>query len=207
MALCAALFTAALAWFWLTLTRTFDLKDEGYFLYLASLVAAGDMPHRDFASVYGPGPYWLNGLLLASFDGQILPVRIAIAVFKATAVVLTFLMGRLLVARQFALLGGALALVYWGRFAWNFNAPYGVLYTLPLCMASVVLLIAALGRPSPGRLFASAIPLGVAMLFKQTVPLLVGVALALAIFALWSLEKPARRDRRGPAAGPRWDLT
>lgn len=201
LALCAALFAGAMAWFWLTLTRTFDLKDEGYFLYAASRVAAGAVPHRDFADIYGPGPYWLNALVLRWFDGRILPVRIVVALFKASAVVVTYLLARPLVSRPAALLSGLLAIVYWGRYAWNLNAPYGVLYTLPLCMVSAALLPRALQARSALRLFASGVPLGLGLLFKQTLPLLVGLALALAIFGVRLLERPRRVGDGRKAAG------
>ena len=46
-----ALFGLALAYFSLTSTRTLDLFDEGYLLLRSVQVAAGAVPHRDFADV------------------------------------------------------------------------------------------------------------------------------------------------------------
>ena len=81
----AALFFGSLGYFGLTLSRVLELQDEGYFHVLASLVADGAVPHRDFSDLYGPGPYWLNGALHASFAREVLPVRWVIAGFKAAA--------------------------------------------------------------------------------------------------------------------------
>ncbi len=49
------LFVVALAYFSLTLDRTFNLRDEGYLLRMSSRVARGEIPHRDFYELYGPG--------------------------------------------------------------------------------------------------------------------------------------------------------
>lgn len=181
----------SLAWFSLTWTRTFDLLDEGHLMNQCARVLRGEIPLRDFSEAYGPGVYALNALVLGAFDGQILPVRVTIAVFKALTVGLTYLATRLLVPRSVALIGAGLAAVYWGRFAWNLNTPYGSVYTTFFCLLATYLVARKDPRTSPARaLFWAGLAGGCAVLFKQSVALYFLYGLALSVWALDSLTRP-----------------
>lgn len=202
-AISAALFAVAMAYFALSLPHSFELQDEGYFHTLSSLVAKGDVPHRDFTDLYGPGVYWLNGALHRAFEGQILPVRVGIALFKAAAVVLTFLLVRGLVSLPFAVLGALLAIPFWGRPVWSLNTPYAALYTVPLCMASCWVLIRALERDDRRGFLASGVIAGCAILFKHSLALLCIGGMGVAI---WSVSLLEARLREGPRATLGWGM-
>ena len=133
MALAALVFLLALAWFSLSLARSFELSDEGLIVYHSARTMAGEVPYRDFPDVYGPGVLGVTGLVLEAFDGAIVPLRVALAAVKAAAVALTFLICRFAMPRPFALLGALIATAYWGRLSWNLNTPYAALYTTLGC--------------------------------------------------------------------------
>ena len=99
----ALLLAAALGWFSLTLDTTFNLRDEGYLLYMSARVAAGEIPHRDFVENYGPGVFTATAIPLQLGGGEILAVRWWIAGLKALAVVLGFLIMRRATPLPFAL--------------------------------------------------------------------------------------------------------
>ena len=73
----SALGILALAYFLPTAQAGLELRDEGFFLALARRAAEGELPHRDFVDIYGPGIYLLNGALLRWFDMQVLAVRLS----------------------------------------------------------------------------------------------------------------------------------
>ena len=202
-AICGALFTAAMAYFALSFPYSFELQDEGYFNVLNSLVATGGMPHRDFTDLYGPGVYWLNGVVHSASGGQILAVRVGIAVFKAGAVVLTFVLVRGLVSLPFAILGALLATLFWGRAGWALNTPYAVLYTVPLCMAACRVLIRALERGARLGFFASGLIAGCAILFKHSLALLCIGGMGVAIWSVSLLEASPQKGSRSDLA---WGL-
>jgi len=206
VAIGCVLLTISLAYFSLTLTHSFDLRDEGFVLFESSRSAAGEVPHRDFDTVYGPGVFLLNGLVLASFDGNILPIRILLAFVKAGAVVLTFLMTRLLATRSFAVLGALLSVAYWGRPSWNLNTAYAALYTIPLCMLSVYLLIRALLHDSARGYAAAGLIAGAAILFKQSLGIFNAYGMILAVCAVSALDGEPAKQRRfeTPAALSLW---
>jgi hypothetical protein len=189
------IFLVSIAYFSLTFTHTFELRDEGYLLHCSMRVALGEVPHRDFQALYGPGVCAVNGLLFRIFGFEILPVRIVLALFKAAAVVLTFMITRFLVTRPFAVFGALPAMAYWGRMRWNLNTPYAALYTIPICMLGVYLLIRALNRDSARGYFAAGLAGGTAILFKQSLALFNGYGMFLAVWAVSMLEdKPERRS-------------
>lgn len=202
-AICGVLFTAALTYFCLSLRYSLELQDEGYFHLLSSLAAAGELPQRDFTDLYGPGVYWLNGLLLGVSGGQILAVRLGIAASKAAAVVLTYLLVRGLVSTPLAILGSIVAILFWGRSGWALNTPYAALYTVPLCMAACWVLIRALGRGSVLGLVASGGIAGCAVLFKHSLALQCIGGMGVAIWSVSLLEAPPHAGSRRQLA---WGL-
>jgi hypothetical protein len=175
-------------YFLLTFTHNFELRDEGFLLRFGSRVAAGEIPHRDFVAVYGPGVHIVNGVAVWLFDGKIAPILLMLVVIKGGAVVLTFLISRFLVTRPFAAFGALLAAAYWGRHGWNLNTPYASLYTIPLCMLALLLLLRALHRRSTLGYVSAGLVAGAAILFKQSLGVFCAYGMALAVYALSALE-------------------
>jgi hypothetical protein len=79
-----ALWLLAAIWFMPGSLATIEWVDEGHLVYFASRVAEGALPYRDFHHVYGPGTFFLNGTLLRLFGPDLLVVRLALVVVKAT---------------------------------------------------------------------------------------------------------------------------
>lgn len=177
------LFLLAFGWFSLTFPFGLELRDEGYLYAMSARVAGGEIPHRDLIDIYGPGVLWVTGLVLRFAGGQVLAVRILLALLKASAVFASFLLGRQVASRPLSLVGGALAIAYWGRDSWNLNTPYASLFTLPLLLFALLFLLFALRRDSPGGLAAAGAMAGVAILFKQSVGVFVLHAFGLCVVA------------------------
>ena len=55
-----------------TMSRLFYVYDEAIPLVGAMRVAAGEIPHRDFYSTYGPAPYYLLAALFKIFGENLL---------------------------------------------------------------------------------------------------------------------------------------
>ena len=60
---------------------------------------------------------------MALLGHEIVPIRVLLALFKAGAVLTTFILLSL-VTRPFAILGALLAMAYWGRISWSLNTPF-----------------------------------------------------------------------------------
>lgn len=178
----------------LTFTRTLDLRDEGYLVARSAQVAAGAVPHRDFSDIYGPGVFAVSGAALALGDGQILAVRVLLALLKALAVGASFLLARRFLSAWLAVAVAGLGIAYWGRFSENLNAPYAALFTIPIALVATCLLIRALERQSRAGLFMAGLVAGTGILFKQSLGGLVAYGMVLSIVAVACREGGERRS-------------
>lgn len=196
----AGTFFVALAWFSLTVPYGLELRDEGFLYGLAERVLAGEIPHRDFREIYGPGSHWLTAAFLKLAGGRIVGVRMLIAIVKAIAVALSYWIGRSVATRPIALGGTILAIAFWGRAAWKLDTPYASIYTLVLALGAVAVLIDALRRDDPGRFAMAGVCAGSAVLFKQSIGVMVlygsGLAVLAAALLTPSGDGPRHRDTR-----------
>ncbi len=196
LAVALIIFFGALIYFNATLHLTLELRDEGYLFYSIARVAHGEIPHRDFPEVYGPGFYALTAPIFQVFGDRIFPIRELMAVVRAAAVAFAYLIARHLVPRPFALLAALLATVYWGRVIWNLNAPYAALFTISLCMLSLVLLLKGQKQDRRSSYLWAGLVCGGAFLFKWSLAAVSAYGMALAICATAMLRDP-------PPEGPR----
>lgn len=192
-AISAALVGLAFAYFSLTWGRTLDLRDEGYLLNQAARVASGALPHRDFIDIYGPFGHLLSGAALWASGGEIIGVRVALALLKCVAVLLGYLMARAFTPRSFAILGALVGIAAWGRFSANLNTPYAATLTLVLSLACTYAVTLGLQRSSRRALLFAGVLAGLAVLGKQSLGLTMGYGLGLAIWGAWLLTESKPR--------------
>jgi hypothetical protein len=200
-AIALLVFIAALAYFNSTMYLTLELRDEGLLLSNIARAAHGEIPHRDFIALYAPGLHAVTAPIFRIFGERVLPLRELLAVFRAAAVVMAYLIARHLVPRSFALLGAFVAAAYWGRVIWNLNTPYAALFTIPLCMFSLLLLLHGQSRLRRAAYVWSGIVCGAALMFKWSLAAVSAYGMVLAICANAMLREPppgSARARRAP---------
>jgi hypothetical protein len=196
------LFVLAVCWFQLSAYRTLELRDEGYILERSLQTAEGQLPHRDFEDVYGPGVFFTTGWILEAFDREVWGVRLALTGIKGVAVVASYLLARSLVPVGFAVLAALASTAYWGRPVWMLNTPYAALYTITVAQVAMVLLVRGLARRSAGGEFVAGLAAGSAILFKQSLGAMLAFGSLLAVWALVLLDPSrAARDRGAAALG------
>jgi hypothetical protein len=182
-AIALLIFAAAMVYFDRTLHLTLELRDEGFLLYNIARVAGGEIPHRDFIEVYGPGMYALTGPIFALFGERVWPIRELLAMVRAGAVVLAYLISCHFVPRPFALLATLFSLAFWGWSVWTLTTPYAALFTIPLCMLSLYLLLIGEARQRPGFHFAAGFVCGIALLFKWSLAAMSAYGMVIAVCA------------------------
>jgi Dolichyl-phosphate-mannose-protein mannosyltransferase len=162
-----ALWLLAAIWFMPGSLATIEWVDEGHLVYFASRVAEGALPYRDFHHVYGPGTFFLNGTLLRLFGPDLLVVRLALVVVKATLSVAVAHVAARGSGASAGLFAWGLVLAVWGAPLWIFSTPYASTYQVTLHMLALVALLHLGGRPRTRALVVGAC-LGLAVTFKQT---------------------------------------
>jgi len=95
----------------LTMPRTLNIFDEGIVLTGAERVLAGEVPHRDFVSIYGPAQYYIVAAIMRLTGDHFLAPRLYDVVIRAAVVAAVFGVVRsqasVAVAGLFAVLCGA----------------------------------------------------------------------------------------------------
>jgi hypothetical protein len=188
-----ALFLGALLYLTLCMDQSVGAYDEGITLVGAERVLRGDVPHRDFYALYGPGQFYVIAGLFKLFGASVLVERVCITVMSACSTALIFLIVDRVAPRYLAVLA-AIAALPWFR---N-SGPYGSA-TIP-CMTAMLtglfllapVLSQAGGRP---RLLGAGMCAGVAMLFRYDAGVAIfGSECVLLAVAIW-FEHPIVADR------------
>lgn len=159
--------------------------DEAYLAYGAQRILDGEVLYRDFDRNYPPGMYWLHAGLFAVLGPDLLLTRITSLVMLCIAAGGVFLVARPHLPRA-AAIGAALMMVFLAP------PPHKVFVSLAVVAGLAGCKMITRSRPSPRRLLASGMLLGLTGLLRQDVG-----AYALAI-ALGTVAAVTRRD--GPQA-------
>src|SRR6185503_3857705 len=86
----------------------------GYNLYGAERDLAGEVPYRDFHTLYPPATLYLNAALFKLMGTTLYSAMFGVFVFKAMTILMIYLSGRKIVPAIWAL-GAALLSLFWLR--------------------------------------------------------------------------------------------
>jgi hypothetical protein len=159
------------------LTIGIDDLDDGYFAQQAVRVAHGEIPYRDFASLYTPGMAYLHGVLLEMMGGPyLLGPRLLSLGFRALLAFLLYVVARPLVSRPiwaalpgvFVLIGFDSAPVLW--------EPHPGWPSAALCVLAAW---CATRSNSRAWLLSSGLAAGAAYAFKQNAGVFILLALVI----------------------------
>jgi hypothetical protein len=180
--------------------------DEGLILTGSMSVAAGNIPHRDFYALYGPGQFYVVAGLFDLFGQAMLVERLYDLVVKALLVSLVYLVSLQLMRTVYAALASAFC-VLWIADAGNFPA-YSVWPSLLLVLASIWIALPLFrGAYSVTRLVLVGLCVGGIALFRYDVGMLALVVFSteFALFGLLERQPFDSHARRlGALLAPFW---
>ncbi|MGC9064508.1 MAG: hypothetical protein ACP5JL_07525 [bacterium] len=101
----------------------YNIYDEGIVVYGANRVFNGEIPYRDFWTMYAPGQFYMVALLYRLFGIGLFPVRVYSAVINFLIAVLAYL-----IVRRFA--GHKIFLLYSLSYGWEDGGCFTVLLRL-----------------------------------------------------------------------------
>ena len=90
VALYALLFALSFLYISLGITRALNIYDEGLILFGAQRVVWGQVPYRDFWTVYSPGQFYALAGLFRLFGSSILVARLWDTLFRAALALASF---------------------------------------------------------------------------------------------------------------------
>jgi len=170
-----ALFAAAIPVFWVT--SLYDVDFGGVSTVGAERVLRGEIPYRDFWTMYAPGHFYLLAGVFYVFGTNLVVEAIAAAVLSALGVALCYSLIRLMVGcSRLALVGTAvfgLALYNTGYFKRLSTYPPAVL----LILAALYFLVLYFQGRKSSHLVWCGLSTGVLLLFKHDVGAYTAVAI------------------------------
>lgn len=180
---------AALAYLLSGALRPIDPYDEGIPLYGAWRTWHGEVPYRDFWTLYGPAQFYTLAGVFDIFGGNVAAARVWDCLVKATLVALLYMLSRRNAGRGAALATGVLAALWLER-AGRFN--YTVYPALAAAFASLIVFDSAASGKQRFRAAMCGVCAALAALYRLDFGIYAAIALAVAHVA----------GRRGP----RWSL-
>ena len=162
----------------------------GYNLYGAERVLAGEIPYRDFHTLYPPATLYMNAAAFKLLGVSLYSAMVGVFAFKVLTILMVYLSGRLIMPRSVAL-AAALISIFWLR-------PNGAFKSVPMQYGSLLLAAALFfmpryeSRPKTIYLFLAGAALGVLTLFKHNI----GAYALLGYFVLFVLERGTLKPGR-----------
>jgi hypothetical protein len=172
----------AVLWFLSYWRHNVSLTDEAHLVHLAGRLLAGEVPYRDFHTIYAPGRHLLAAFLFLFTGPSLLTVHAQHLVLRALSVGLAYALGRQVMRPLGALVPAVLLLLVPG--AWH-----KVYYTL-FSLLGLLVLAWFYRRPRMATAVMLGVTISLACQFRQDV----GVMLGILAFILIVVHGP-RGDR------------
>jgi hypothetical protein len=154
----------------ITFSQLFDKENSlsysiGYNLYGAERVLDGEIPYRDFHTLYPPATLYLNAALFRFFGINLYNALCGVLIFKTLTTLLLYLSARRLMPCLWALTASAFSL-FWLR-------PNGPFKAVPMHYGALFLAVALFylisKTPDKINLFLAGVALGLLALFKHNI--------------------------------------
>jgi hypothetical protein len=172
-----------------TMRRYLEPFDEGLLLQVATRVAAGQWPYRDFGWAYGPGQPLAIALAFKAFAPSVVWWRVLRVAADATIALLVWLLARREADERWALAG-------WAAAAVTIAQPTTANPFAPaLAFALAAVLAAARGRPAVAGVLAA-----LAAFWRPDIG--AAAAVAAVVTAFWPRPLPRAVATMSPPAGP-----
>jgi hypothetical protein len=145
----------------------------------AERVLNGEVPYRDFYKIQTPGILLLNAGLFKLFGTSLLTAFRGVLVFKVLAVVMVFVVARLVVSPAAALIPTALSIA-WLPPGGPFR-PAPIQYEMLFILAAIYFTLRWIGSRRALDAFWAGLAVGLVAVFKQNVGVYLAIAFALAL--------------------------
>ncbi len=144
--------------------------DEGTIAYQFERCLKGELPHRDFYSVYGVGFYLLGEWLFRLFGINLVVLRTFVVLLKLATIALVYVVSRRLVKPAFAFLSVFIFIIWWGDpFINTSTFLYPSHISQFLGFLGLWLILRYVESRRSGYVFLAGLAVGLGSLFKPTV--------------------------------------
>src|SRR5581483_2110597 len=165
--------------------------DEGFAVYGAARIVAGDLPYRDFWTIYAPGQFYVLATLYRVFGETLLIERLWDTVVRFALALLVYLVTARLTSPRIAVVPGLIATIWLGAADYY---GYAVFPALACSLLNVLALLRYVATRGGHWLAAGGAAVGVATLFRHDLGAyaFLSGSLVLAAYALLGGAGPPR---------------
>lgn len=145
----------------------YNIYDEGIVVYGANRVLDGDIPYRDFWTMYAPGQFYMVALLYKLFGIGLFVVRVYSAVINFLIAVLAYLIVRKFTEHKIALLAFIFTAFWmggWGMF-YGSPTPVGTFWSL----FSILFIVDFLCKRRERSLIIAGLITGITAIFRHDI--------------------------------------
>lgn len=171
----------------------YSIYDEGIAIYGAERVFHGQVPYRDFWTMYAPGQYYLLALLFKLFGMSLMVERVASALIAAALCTFIYAIVRSFTGRAIAVMCVMIAAVWMGGLK-MFGSPMPT--ALMLALGSALTFVSFISTQHRSYLIISGLLAGAAALFRHDI----GVYTLTAEVVMTAVSAMASRSRTSPGA-------
>ena len=177
-------------WLWFSYDRGFNPYDEGNAIYPAVRILNGEMPHRDFNTLYTGGVYYFYAALFSVFGIHAGVVRIATALLVGLVAVMTVRIAARFMNGAWSFLPGIIFLLAYPLNPTSYHSWYAVLFGIFALISVLRYLDTGLLR----FLLPAGLAAGGGFLAKQTMGAFILSALVGVLIWYFPLVKDPKRD-------------
>jgi len=160
------LFGMSFAYLFSGITYGLNVYDEGSSVYGATRVLDGDIPYRDFWTIYAPGQFYVLALLFKFFGPSIIVERVFSSIVLFLIVVCTYALTKRVVSQNLALISLFLVTIWVGMFRFYASPmPPAILFALLSC----IYLTRYISKKRKWELMIAGLLTGVTTLFRHDI--------------------------------------
>ncbi|MFN2229239.1 MAG: hypothetical protein ACK2VA_05685 [Anaerolineae bacterium] len=184
-ALLSLYFLCVLGFLCVPLRRWVNVYDEGLAVLNGARVLGGEVPYRDFWTVYPPGQSYALAAAYSLFGKSLLAARAYDTLVRFLLVVGVYLVGRAIAGRAAALIVAAFSTLWLGTVGFY---SYGVFPALALALLATRTSIAFASSGRYRWLVLSGALVGITAIWRLDIALYLGLALALSLLGFTFLR-------------------
>lgn len=177
----------------LPIKTPFNIYDEGFAVYNSERVLNGDIPYKDFWTIYPPGQFYVIAALFKIFGTNLLVSRLYDTLVRFAIVVCVYLLARKMSYRAGPALYACTMVSLLLGLAGSYN--YAVFPALALCLLAILILIGYVASGKQSCLLLTGVLLGIAIFFRWDIGLFaIASIISTVIFLVIFPETPECRN-------------
>ncbi len=149
------------------ITEGLNVYDEGISVYNAVRINRGDIPYRDFWTIYAPGQFYLTAALFRLFGPSLITERIMTRFMQWALIILIYFMSGKLMTKKYQVSTGLMSAVWIESFRY-YGSPVPSALTAAM-MSSIMFYGFIEEKNNSARIFAAGVLCGLTTWFRQDI--------------------------------------